>query len=121
MQRLSQEKLAQTVKKRRNEKGLTQQQLGDLTKINRVIVGRIENGNFMPSIIQLEALSKALDFNIPDLFVESQQNNSFVALRSEALNENEREGVDTLFRMMLSLRQQIVLRRKFEHEAEQSS
>ncbi len=43
MQRLSQEKLAQTVKKRRNEKGLTQQQLGDLTKINRVIVGRIEN------------------------------------------------------------------------------
>jgi transcriptional regulator with XRE-family HTH domain len=121
MQRLSQEKLAQTVKERRNEKGWTQQHLGDLTSIHRLIVGRIENGNFLPSIIQLEALSEALGFNIPDLFVDKQPQNSFVALRSEALSENEREGVDTLFRMMLSLRQQIVLRGKFAHEAEHRS
>lgn len=115
MSRLSPEKLAQTVKEGRDERGWTQQYLGDITSINRVSIGRIENGNFMPSIAQLEALSEALDFDIPDLYVGKHQNVSFVALRSEVLDENEKEGVDTLFRMMLSLRQQIVLRRKSKH------
>lgn len=118
MKRLSTEKLAQVIRKMRKKKGWTQQHLGDLTGINRVIVGRIENGNFMPSIPQLEALAGALGFNIPDLYVDKQNKASFLALRSETLNEYEREGVDTLFRMMLALRQQIILRGRFEHESE---
>lgn len=46
---------------------------------------------------------------------------SFVALRSETLNEAEEEGVDKLFKMMISLRQQIMLRRKFENESTTNS
>jgi hypothetical protein len=34
------------------------------------------------------------------------------------MNEVEKEGVDALLGMMLALRQQILLRRKFEHESE---
>lgn len=116
MKRLSTKKLAETVKERREKRDWTQKDLGEITGINRVMIGRIENENFIPSILQLEALANTLNFDILDIFVEKQQNNSFVALRSEALTDTEREGVDTLFRMMLALRQQIVLRRKFEHE-----
>ena len=51
------------------------------------------------------------------MFTDKEKTNSFVALRSETLNEAEKEGVDKLFKMMISLRQQIMLRRKFENES----
>lgn len=116
MKKLSTAKLAETVKEKREQKGLTQEELSNLTGINRVMIGRIERENFMPSITQFEALSKVLDFEITDMFVEKEETNSFIALRSEALSEGEKEGVDRLFKMMLTLRQQILLRRKFENE-----
>lgn len=117
MKKLSTEKLAKTVKTKREEKKLTQEQLSELTGINRVIISRIERENFMPSIAQLEALANTLSFEITDMFIEKQNTNSFIALRSEKLSNNEKEGVEKLFSMMLSLRQQILLRRKFEDES----
>jgi hypothetical protein len=50
------------------------------------------------------------------MFVEKENEDSFVALRSESLSDSEKEGVEKLFAMMLSLRQQIKLRRSFENE-----
>ncbi|TCX48962.1 helix-turn-helix transcriptional regulator [Dehalobacter sp. 14DCB1] len=117
MKKLSVAKLAEIVKSKREEKGLTQEQLSDLTSINRVMIGRIERENFIPSIIQLESLANTLEFEIVDMFIEKQETNSFIALRSEALSENEKEGVEKLFTMMLSLRQQILLRSKFKNES----
>lgn len=117
MKKLSIEKLAKIVKLKREEKGLTQEQLSDLTGINRVMIGRIERENFIPSIIQLESLANTLKFNIVDMFIDKKKSNSFIALRSEALSESEKEGVEKLFTMMLSLRQQILLRSKFENES----
>ena len=121
MKRLSATKLAETVKLKRNEKGLSQEELGDLTGINRVMIGRIERENFIPSITQFEELANILDFEITDMFVEKRNTNSFIALRSEALSDSEKEGVDKLFTMMLSLRQQILLRSKFEDETNNQS
>lgn len=54
------------------------------------------------------------------MFVENEVKNSFVALRSEALSDNEKDAVDKLFEMMLSLRQQIVLRRLSENGSNQA-
>ncbi len=116
MKTLSTARLAETVKRRREEEGLTQEELGKLTGINRLMIGRIERENFIPSIVQFEALANVLGFEIMDMFVEKQGTNSFVALRSQALSESEKEGVDNLFTMMLSLRQQILLRSKFDNE-----
>lgn len=116
MKKLSTTKLAETVKKKREVKGLTQEDLSNLTGVNRIMIGRIEREDFIPSIIQLEALSNILDFEITDMFMEKEETNDFVALRSEALSEGEKEGVDRLFTMMLSLRQQIRLRRKYQDE-----
>ena len=116
MKTLSIKKLAETVTKLREEKGYTKEELGILTGINRIMIGRIEKENFTPSIIQFEALSKVLGFDLTDMFVEKERTNAFVALRSEALSDSEKEGVEKLFTMMLSLRQQIKLRNSFENE-----
>ncbi len=116
MKTLSTSKLAKTVKSKREQKAFTQEELSNLTGINRIMIGRIERKNFIPSITQLEALANTLDFKITDMFVEKQKTNSFIALLSETLSKNEKEGVDKLFTMMLSLRQQILLRSKFENE-----
>ncbi|MDQ2087861.1 helix-turn-helix transcriptional regulator, partial [Herbivorax sp. ANBcel31] len=117
MKTLSIIKLAETVKTKRNEKKLKQEELANLTGINRAIISRIERQGFVPSISQFEELAKVLEFDITDVFEEKQKNNPYSILRSEALNKNEKEGVDKLFTMMLSLRQQILLRSKHENES----
>ncbi len=120
MKTLSTKKLAETIKILREEKGYTKEALGNLTGINRIMIGRIEREDFIPSIIQFEALSNILGFDPTALFVEKERTNSFVALRSEALSDSEKEGVDKLFTMMLSLRQQIQVRRSFENESSEA-
>lgn len=116
MKTLSTKKLAEAVQSLREEKGYTKEKLGQLTSINRIMIGRIEREDFIPSITQLESLSDTLGFDLTEMFVTKESTNSFVALRGEALNENEQKGVDELFTMMLSLRQQIQLRSSFENE-----
>lgn len=116
MKKLSTIKLAEVIKIKREDKELTQDQLSELTGINRIMIGRIERQNFIPSITQLQSLASTLEFEITDMFVDKEETNSFIAMRSEDLSESEKEGVEKLFTMMLSLRQQILLRSKFENE-----
>jgi transcriptional regulator with XRE-family HTH domain len=117
MKTLSAKKLAETVKRLREEKGLTKIELGNLTGINRILVGRIENEDFIPSISQFEELAKVLGFDVSNMFVEKESSNSYTALRSETINDAEKEGVDILFKMMIALRQQVILRRKYLNES----
>ena len=70
MKKLSQERMVTTILKRRKEKGFTQKDLSDRTGINRVMIGRMENKEYVPSIIQLEKLGEVLDFEVTDLFEE---------------------------------------------------
>ena len=118
MRTLSVSRLAKTVAALRNSMNLTQAELGERTGLHRIMIGRIERENFIPSIGQLQALADVLGFEITDMFVEKEQPRSFVALRSESMNDDEKHGVDTLLGMMFALRQQILLRRKFEHGSE---
>lgn len=70
MKQLSLSKLAEIIIVNRKKKSLTQQQLSDVTNINRATISRIEAKDFIPSIPQLESLSQALNFDITDLFIE---------------------------------------------------
>ena len=70
MKKLSFRLLAETVKTKRKEKGLTQIDLAKLTGINRSMIGQLENMTFKPSIEQLEALAGALGFDITNLYVD---------------------------------------------------
>lgn len=118
MKKLSASRLACTVRELRQSKDMSQETLGNLTGINRIMIGRIEKEDYIPSINQLEALGKVLEFELTDMFVERSDNSSFVALRSETITESEREGVDKLFEMMISLRRHVIIRRKLEDESE---
>ena len=70
MKKLSQSLLAKTVVDARKEKNYTQQQLADLTGINRAMVSRLESLDYIPSIPQLETLGEVLGFEPMSLFVE---------------------------------------------------
>ena len=69
MKRLS---LIEIVRQLRKLKDLTQEQLSAEMGMNRQMIGRLENGEYMPSIQQLEKLVEVLEFDIPDLYVENE-------------------------------------------------
>lgn len=73
MRTFSQDKLISLVLAKRKKRNLTQAELSKLTGINRVVIGRMENREYTPSIEQIERLSEALDFDIFDLF-ETKKN-----------------------------------------------
>lgn len=70
MKKFSQEKLVDTIKSSRKSRGITQAQLSELTGVNRAMIGRIENYDYMPTIEQIESLGNALGFEAVDMFVE---------------------------------------------------
>lgn len=71
MKKLSQSLLSTTVLEQRKAKNLTQQQLADATGINRALISRLEQRDFIPSIEQLEALGEVLGFEPTSVFINS--------------------------------------------------
>ena len=71
MKKLSVSLLADTIIQNRKNKKITQQRLAELTGINRAMISRIEQEDYIPTIEQLEKLAQILDFEITDLFVAS--------------------------------------------------
>lgn len=115
MKRLSQGKMVETVKQMRKLKGLTQEQLSIETGMNRQMIGRLENSEYMPSISQLEKLAEILGFDIPDLYVDSEPM-IYTAFRSSSMSKEEKEGVDHMFEMMMASKQQLLLRKVMLNE-----
>lgn len=112
MKNISTQLLSKTVIEKRKGENYTQEELGNKTGINRQIVGRIETGKFIPSISQLNSLMDVLNFGIEDI-LEEEQENVFVALRGEAKTEGEKEWVDKMLSMMLTLRKHSRLQKSF--------
>lgn len=76
MKKLSQSLLADLVVTKRKEKSMTQKDVADATGINRALISRLEQKNFIPSIPQLEQLGDTLGFEPDCVFtnLESSQN-----------------------------------------------
>ena len=72
MKKLSIDKLVDTIHALRKEKGFTQAQLADVTGINRAMIGRIENKDYVPTVEQMQVLGETLGFEVVDLFVEEK-------------------------------------------------
>ena len=119
MKVLSEEKLAEVVRSGRKEQGLSQEELSELTEINLPFIERIEQCNFIPSIVQLESLAKTLEFDVDALFVERKPT-SYTSLRREKYSKKEQEGIDQLIHMMTVLRQQAILHRKYLNQDKQT-
>lgn len=76
MKTLSQDKMISTILSKRKSLNLTQADLAKKTGINRVMIGRLENREYIPSIEQLQKLGAALNFEPVELFEEDKQNNN---------------------------------------------
>ena len=82
MKTFSKTVLSQLLRQQRREKGLTQDEVARRTGINRALIGRAENGKFIPSLEQLQALAEALDFDPTLIFAEDMPASKTPALRS---------------------------------------
>ena len=71
MKKLSIDKLVETIHALRKKKGLTQAQLADATGINRAMIGRIENKDYVPTVDQMQMLGETLGFEVVDMFVDA--------------------------------------------------
>lgn len=109
---VSLDKLAQVVLARRNELNLSQLDIQNKTGINRLMIGRLEKGDYLPSLPQLNLLAEALNFSIDDLIEDAAEESAYTAMRGEAKNEQEAAGIDRLFSMMSFLKSQAVIRSK---------
>ena len=101
--------LAHTVAALRKREGLTHAQLGELTGLSPSMITRLEREDFIPSSVQLQALSAILGFDFAEMIAEQREEPSFIALQRERLGEEDRKDFDRLIAMMLTLRQQLTL------------
>ncbi|MDD6794729.1 MAG: nucleotide sugar dehydrogenase [Clostridiaceae bacterium] len=77
MKEFSKSLLAQQIINIRKEKSLTQQELSDLTGINRAMISRLESLDYIPSIQQLEKLGQVLNFEPIDLFINKSNSTHY--------------------------------------------
>ena len=70
MKNFSISKLAEMVLTQRKLLNLTQQELADKAGINRSMLCRLENHDYVPSLDQLTRLANALQFDVTDVFIE---------------------------------------------------
>ena len=73
MKSLSANLLSSKVIAQRKAKKITQSDLSKATNINRALISRLENKCFTPSANQLMALASVLDFDINEVFADSEK------------------------------------------------
>jgi transcriptional regulator with XRE-family HTH domain len=60
----------QVVRRRREEKGLSQEKLGEHTNLTRNYIGMLERGESNPTLLVLQSLATALDTTMATLIGE---------------------------------------------------
>ena len=70
MRNFSISKLAEITLAQRKALNLTQQELADKAGINRSMLCRLENQDYVPSLDQLTRLANTLEFDVTDVFIE---------------------------------------------------
>lgn len=74
MKRFSSVQLSEIIIIKRKLLSMTQKELSEKTLINRSLISRIEKGDFLPSITQLENLSEVLSFDLQEVFIDHTDN-----------------------------------------------
>ena len=62
-----QKRFGKKVRQLRNERGFSQERLGELAKLHRTYIGMIERGEKNITLTNIEKLAKALKVNVTDL------------------------------------------------------
>ena len=75
MKKLNKKTLGKLIKSKREDKKINQISLAKETGINRAMISKLENGEYMPSIEQLEKLGDVLGFELEDLYCKYEVKN----------------------------------------------
>ena len=73
MKKLDRELLAATVKNNRKAMKLSQAELAEKVGMSRSVLSNLENGSYIPSVEQLEALAGVLGFDVTSMFREEEK------------------------------------------------
>ena len=104
MKKFSKKQISEVIANKRKQKGMTQAMLSEVTGINRSMIGRIENEEYLPRLDQLEVLADVLNFELEELFeTETPVNTKLTAMIHEIERGERKITPDNLeeFRGML--------------------
>jgi len=62
--------IGNNIRKKRDEKGISQQELADYSNVAKSTIQRIEGGEMNPSILILKSISMALEIELGELIKE---------------------------------------------------
>ena len=93
MKKLNKKKLAATITDLRKKKDITQAQLGEMTSINRTMIGRIENNDYIPTIEQLQKLGEVLGFEPVEFFEDEIPEKTHNSLNIALNNQNRKYNI----------------------------
>lgn len=102
MSKIDINKISQICLDYKKENGLTQIDMANLLSINNQIYGRIERGQHLPKLEQLERILEVTGKEFTDI-LETEKQDVFVALKGEAKSEKEVRVFDELIEMILCL------------------
>ena len=111
---MTNQELGENVRKIRELKGFSQQNLADEIKVDQKTISRIEKGELSPKFETLVSISKVLSINISQLlafnenlifnnYSQYQQGGQFVAY-----NNNEIEKVENLYKQLLKEKDEVI-------------
>ncbi len=111
---MTNQELGENVRKIRELKGFSQQNLADEIKVDQKTISRIEKGDLSPKFETLVAISKALGVSLSQLlsfnenlifnnYSQYQQGGQFVAY-----NNNEIEKVENLYKQLLKEKDEVI-------------
>jgi transcriptional regulator with XRE-family HTH domain len=111
---MTNQELGENVRKIRELKGFSQQNLADEIKVDQKTISRIEKGDLSPKFETLVAISKALSINLSQIlsfnenlifnsYSQYQQGGQFVAY-----NNTEIDKVEELYKQLLKEKDEVI-------------
>ena len=70
MKKFSGKLIAETITSKRKAAKISQSRLSEMTGVNRSMIGRIENEDYIPTLDQLQVIAEALGFEITDVLAD---------------------------------------------------
>ncbi|SDZ62854.1 transcriptional regulator, XRE family with cupin sensor [Flavobacterium aquidurense] len=85
--------ISKRIKSYRLEKGLTLQELADLSGVTKGMVSQIENGRSIPSLTVLLSIVSSLQINLSEFFKDINEEESIVLIKKKGTYESfQKEG-----------------------------
>ena len=103
MSKIDMSKLSEICLQYKKENNLTQTEMADLLSINNQIYGKVERGQHLPKLEQIERILKVTGKEFVDILETGIKKDVFVALKGEAKSAEEVKIFEGLIEMILCL------------------